>query len=491
MNWKNLILGLALGCCINLPAQELISLDLADAVQIAKGESPTSQLADARLKNSYWRFKAFQANYKPQMFLDATLPSINRTISQIVDPETGQQNFLPISFMTNRMFLSLQQNIPLTGGQVYLSSGLQRTDNFGVLNGQAWYSTPVVIGINQPLFAFNSMKWERKVEPLRYQEAKLDNIEAREQSALEAVGSFFDVYIAQIELEAALVDKANADTLFILSKGRYEVGKIAENELLQIELSAMNADTRRAQAELNLQTSTEELRRTLNYNQKVSFKLNIPDTLPVVLIDPDKALSEAIKNRRISVEHDRRLLEAERDMMEAKVGNGISATLNGSFGLQQTAATFSGAYQNPIDQEQISLGIQIPLADWGKNRSQKEIARTNMELVQLTIKQERVAFEQGILIKVQQFDMIRRRTEIAERSFDIAQRSYDLALKRYRIGKIGITELNQALSGMQEARTVFYQALRNYWYAFYEMRRITLYDFIENQAITSTLETPN
>ena len=104
------------------------------------------------------------------------------------------------------------------------------------------------------------MKWDRKIEPLRYQENKRFFNESKEQAAATASDLFFDLLIAQLNLEAALKNKANSDTLYQVSQGRYGVGRIAETDLLQIELSVMNANAALASANLNAQTANEELR---------------------------------------------------------------------------------------------------------------------------------------------------------------------------------------------------------------------------------------
>ncbi|MBK8045359.1 MAG: hypothetical protein IPK21_23515 [Haliscomenobacter sp.] len=51
--------------------------------------------------------------------------------------------------------------------------------------------------------------------------------------------------------------------------------------------------------------------------------------------------------------------------------------------------------------------MEIPIADWGKAKARREIAQSNFELERLNVAQERVNFEQSILLKVRQFDLVR------------------------------------------------------------------------------------
>jgi outer membrane protein TolC len=45
------------------------------------------------------------------------------------------------------------------------------------------------------------------------------------------------------------------------------------------------------------------------------------------------------------------------------------------------------------------------------------------------------------------------------------------------IGRIGIDNLYIAQNEKDQAKTQYVQALRQYWQAYYQLRRLTLYDF--------------
>ena len=48
-------------------------------------------------------------------------------------------------------------------------------------------------------------------------------------------------------------------------------------------------------------------------------------------------------------------------------------------GLTQTAERLSDVYRNPMDQQLISIGIRIPLVDWGVGKGRVEVAKSNLE----------------------------------------------------------------------------------------------------------------
>ena len=54
---------------------------------------------------------------------------------------------------------------------------------------------------------------------------------------------------------------------------------------------------------------------------------------------------------------------------------------------------------------------------------------------------------------------------------------YNVAQNRYLIGKIDITNLNIALTEKDDAKRSYIEALKSFWTAYFELRRLTLYDF--------------
>lgn len=476
-------LTLVLPCMVNAQSDTL-RLNLSQAVNLAVGRAPDVQIAKTALNNNYWRYQSFLADYRPQIDLTATFPNFNRSIEPITLPD-GTDRFVNRSLMSNSVGLSLQQGITLTGGRIFANTGLQRIDIFRTSgdNVISYLSTPINIGFIQPIFGFNELKWDKRIEPVAYDEARRGYSEDMEEVAFQAAQLFFQVLIAQLNLEAARRDKASADTLYVISKGRFEVGRIAETELLQIELRVMNADADIARSYLNLQTNTERLRNFLGITEAVDFQLTPPAALPVFNIDAEQALGYARKYRSEGLTFQRRLLEAERNVAQAKANSGPSLDLSINFGLSQTAGSLGDAYNDPLDNERIRLGLDMPIADWGKRKARLEISKSQQALTQLQVTQEQVNFEREILIKVQQFDLLRTQVRLALRTYEVALKRLDISRKRYRIGKIGVTDLNIAISEEATARQGYVNALQEFWLAYYELRRLTLFDFENNQPL--------
>lgn len=472
-------------CQLGLSQPDTLRAGLSEIVGMAIGGAPDVQIAQTAVRNNFWRYQSFLADYKPQISFGATLPNLNRSIQPITLPD-GSEAFINRALMSNSVNLSLEQDVALTGGSIFAQTGLERIDIFRTASNDgsiSYLSTPVAIGFQQPLFQYNALKWEREVQPLLYEEAQRAYSEDMENVAYDAALLFFDVLIAQLNLEAARRDKRDADTLLAISRGRFEVGRIAETELLQIELSAMNADASLANNALSLQTSTEALRNFLGIEEAVYFIPQTPENIPVFTVDAEQALQLAKANRSETVAFQRRMKQAEQEVARAKGTTGPSANVSGYFALSQTANAFNNAYSDPLDQERLNISLNVPIADWGKARSRIEIARSNQELTALQVQQSRIAFEREILVKVQQFDLQRQQVSLALRAYEVAQKQLDITRQRYRVGKIAIADLNISIGQEANARVAYANALRNFWLAYYDLRRLTLFDFEQQRSL--------
>ena len=488
MAWKYLLSSLFIFLVFSdkMSAQtDTIRMDMKQLIELAKSESPEILLAEIKFSNSYWRHQSYLADLRPQIAFRGNLPLINRTIEPIILPD-GSEDFRSRSFMNNNASISLSQLVPGTGGTVFLSTGLSRIDLFGgsgINTTTSWLSTPVSLGFSQPLFRYNPWNWAAQIEPLRIKEAERQYSEELEAISYRAVNLFFDVITAQLNLQAATVDAANADTLYQLSLGRYELGRIAETDLLQMELNLRNAEAQIAQSRISLNIAMDRLRDFLGIESEVFFDFLLPEDVPDIMPEPDFALEQAQLHRSRVLSFQRQLLESQSEVDRAKGSTGLDLQISGSVGFSQTSDDFAGAYRNLIDQEQLSVGISFPIADWGKTRARREIARAQLELTEMTIRQESINFEREILIKVQQYQQVKQQVDLSRKSMEITDKRLEITTNRYLIGKIGTLDLNLALGERESARRAYIQALRSFWQTHYEIRGLTMYDFVERRSL--------
>ncbi len=476
-------------CFINLKAQNpQKTLTLDDVITIAKKQSPDGLVAINKFKSSYWQFRTYKASFMPMLSFNATMPNINRSISKITNPD-GSQSFVETKSTDYSAKMSLSKTIGLTGGQISINSGLERLDVFSATNTTSYLSNPVTIGFNQPLFSYNSYRWANKIQPLMYNEAKQQYLEDIELLSMKATNLFFDLLDAQIRAHIAKVNQANNDTLYKIAKGRYNLGKIAENELLQLELSLLNSNLQLEQTRNEVEVALFKLKSFLGIKSNEKIELIIPQQIMNIKIDIEKAVAEARNNRTDAIAFDRKLIEARSNVNRARTENRFNANIYALYGLTQSANTYNAVYKSPLDQQQLSLGLQVPILDWGLAKAKIKVAESNQELVNTQIAQQKIDFDQEIMIKAMQFNMQYSQLLISAKADTIGEKRFLVTKERYMIGKLNITDLNIAMTEKDVASQSYLSALRSFWNNYFEMRRLTLYDFINNSTLNVDFET--
>jgi outer membrane protein TolC len=462
-------------------ADSSLLLTLNDVVEIARRQSPSVLYARHSFRSSYWNYVYHKANYLPSLTF-ASSPRFNHSINSITLPD-GTVRYVPQNLLWTDASFSITQNVALTGGSFFIQSALQRTD---ILSDKSfsYKSTPVLIGYQQSLFGYNGLKWDRKLEPLRFEAAKKTYIKTLEQVAANAIVRFFNLAFAQTNLGIANVNYANADTLYAFAKGRYEIGTITENEMLQLEVNRLSEESNRLNTQLEVDDRMEDLRSYLGIKEPVKITLQIDSSIPLPQVDIDKALSLAVANNPdiLNMEYQRK--QSESNVAYAKANAGLKADLYMQIGLAQTGQDFETAYRNPLSQQYVEVGISFPILDWGRSKGRVQVAKSNRDMVYAQTEQDRNNFEQNILKTVKQFNLLSRRLEVAVKTDLSAERRNEIARRLYLLGKSTILDLNASITDKDSAKRNYLNVLYNYWSLYYTLRSLTLFDFEKNIPIT-------
>jgi len=427
-----------------------ISLSLRNVVDMAISQSSAVKYVQNQDVNYYWRWKNHQTRFRPQLTLSGNLPDFENQTKPIVQPD-GSIIFNQVTQLETSAQLSLSQPIPQLGAYVYAASGLVRLQDFN--NSTIGFSgVPVSVGITQPLFAYNWMKWSRLTEPLVYEEAQKRFIESIEEISYNATARFFNYLKIQTNYTLAISNLSNSRDNLKIAEVKRELGSISENDFSRIQLSVFNAQKALNNARIDLKNADYELKKYIGLNQNKFIDLIIPLDMFLWEVDPDIALRESLDNRKETPQFERRLIQADRDLVRAKREAGVGATLSMSYGVSNSADYFGGVYENPEKQQNVSLYLSMPIMDWGRSESKVKLAESQRELVLYDVVQDRQDFERGVVVQVEQFNMIRTQIATAEAADKVAEEGYKIALKKFQNGEISITDLNISLPHQKQAR---------------------------------------
>lgn len=463
-------------------AQGITRLSLPEVVQMAKGQSIAARQASTTKETKYWEWRTFQSNYKPQLVLNGNLPAFTRSFTEVVQPD-GTIQFQPVRYNNSSLNLSLSQSVMQTGGQIYATTQLQRFDDFARKN-TLYNSTPFAVGYEQPIFRFNPLKWDKKIEPLKYDESRQVYIESLEKIAVKSTEYFFNLLLAQVNLQIAETNLANTQTIVKIANEKYEIGKTTRNEILQLQLESLKAQKAIATAKRDLEIATLNLKAYIGLQNDDKLELIIPADILVIPVSNQIALQEAFDNRSDAISFRRQILEADRAVAKAIGDNGLNMTLTASVGFSNRGLTIPELYQKPQSQESVQLQLDIPILDWGRSKSRTKTAEAQKKLTEHTVEQAKQTFRQEIYTQVTLFEMLRNQLSLTAQADSIASEKYQIAQDRYVLGNLSITDLSIAFQEKDQAKRDHINALQDYWKTHYELRYLTLYDFEKNKKIS-------
>ncbi|MCF7569385.1 TolC family protein [Sabulilitoribacter arenilitoris] len=456
-------------------------ITLTEAINIAQKKSPEYKRNLNRNQANYWRFRNYKAGFLPQFRLNATLPAYsNRIIRQTND--AGQDIFVNQNQLVIEGGLSVSQSIPYTGGTLSVFSNLERVELFGLADNIQYSVVPLSLSYFQESLLFNPFKWDKKIEPLIYEESKREFVENMERISVNTARRYFELLKAQMQLKIAEVNLLNQDTLYQIAKGRFKMGKIAENELLQMELTLLNSKNNVTTNTVELKRTSQNLARYLELDTE-DIELDIPEELPLFDVSIEKALSEAQSNRKAIIEFRRQRLEAEKEVAFQKGNNRLQLGVRANFGVSQNGEDFNDLFSSYNKQQNVSVTLGIPLFDWGVSKSRRKMAEADLSLTENNIKQDKQEFEQEIYLHVLNWSSQRDFLFTAQKAKEVATKRYDISKKRYVLGKIDILNLNVALEQRDRAVLQYLNSLEDFWRDYYVLRQLTLYDFIKDEKI--------
>jgi outer membrane protein len=460
---------------------DTIKLSLPELVIMAKEKSISARQASTIKKTKYWEYRVFRSNYQPQLSLDGTLPKYNKTFAEVVQPD-GTILFQPIHNNNSALNLSFSQSIAATGGTVFGTTKLQRFDDFE-RNNILYNGAPFGVGYTQPLFQFNELKWEKKIQPLKYAESRQAFIEDMEQISIKVNGYFFDLLMAQVNLQMSETNLLNTRKIMVIANEKFDIGKISKNEILQLKLEQLKAEKAVGIARRDMEIATLNLRSYTGLQEATKIALTLPAAAINMQVTSEKVLAEAYANRSDAIAFERRIAEARRDVSKAKGDNGLNASLTAQLGYSKSATTLSKVYESPKDQQQVYLSFNIPILDWGRSKSRTKTAQANLEFTTYAVEQDKQTFMQEIVTQVTLFDMMKDQLLLTASADSIAGEKYQIAKDRYVLGNLSITDLSIAFQEKDQAKRDYIAALRDSWGAYYQLRFLSLYDFEKHEKI--------
>ncbi len=461
-------------------------ITLNEAIALARIQSVDAAVALNELKTAYWEYRTFRANLLPEVNFTGTLPNYRKIYNSYQNAD-GTYSYVRDNVLGLSGEVSIDQNIWLTGGKLSLTSSLDYLKELGSNGSKQFMSVPVSLELTQPIFGVNTLKWDRRIEPVRYSEAKAAFISATEEVTMKAITYYFELLLAKESLATERQNKTNADRLYEVAIAKRKMGQISENDLLQLKLNALQSKADVTAAESNLNAKMFQLRSFLGVSEQETLNPTLPTSVPMLNMEYKRVLEKALERNSFAQNIRRRQLEADYEVATAR-GNLRSIDLFASVGYTGQSNALSTAYRGLVDNQVVQVGVKIPILDWGKRRGQVRVAKSNREVVLSKIRQEQMDFNQNIFLLVENFNNQAQQLNIAQEADLIAEKRYQTSVETFMIGKISTLDLNDAQNSKDEARQKHISELYYYWYYFYQIRSLTLWDFERNTELEADFE---
>lgn len=484
-------LGLVLLLALGMQAQKTVKLNLNRTIELANDSSLSAFKYQHIYLSGYWEYRTFKANRLPSMTLNLTPAQYYRNITQRYDSEQNLDVYREQQMFTASGGLSITQNLDWTGGTFYINSDLDYMRNFGDTKYTQYSSIPVRVGYQQSLIGYNAFRWDRKIEPLKFEKMKKQLIYNMESVSEDAVNYFFNLALAEAEHKLAQDNVASSDTLYKIGARRYKIAAISQADLLTLQLDKVNARNTLQNARMSMKRAMFSLASFLDMDKNTEIDTELPVRPEKVLISMDKALAFARNNNPSFLEEKQNVLEAQRSVDKTKKESRFNASLNASVGFNQVSDNFSGAYHHPLQQDLVSLSVSIPILDWGVRKGKYNMARNNLNVVKIAARQKELSVEEEVIMTVNDFNVQQEMTGSAEEALNLARLAYEQTTQRFIIGKVDVNSLTLALNRQQEAQKNYIAALQNYWLSYYKIRKLTLYDFLTDSSLSDKFDYQN
>lgn len=486
MNRKIFIICILVGFSLLSKAQNSRRLSLTESIEMAADSSLQAFRAQNLHMSQYWEYRTFKAGRLPSLSLQMTPIQYYRDFTRRYNSEKDIDEYRRQQSLYSYGNLTLSQNFDLTGGTFYIDSELGFMQNLGDNNISQFSSVPIRVGYYQSLFGFNSFKWQKKIEPLKYEKAKKQFIYSQEEISESVIGYFFMLAMAQAEYSMASDNVASSDTLYNLGQERHKIAAISQADLLTLRLDAVNARNNLKNAEISLKRAMFNFASFLNIEKETQIELQLPDRPRDVKISPEIALQFARENNPDFLAYQQEILEAEREVERTKKSSNFDASFSVSIGFNQVAGNFADAYKKPLQQDVVSVGLTVPIIDWGVRKGRANMAINNLNVSKISVLQKELSLEQEVIMTVNDFNIQQDLIRSAEEALELSTMAYTQTKQRFIIGKADINSLTLSLNRQESARKNYISALQNYWLSYYRIRKLTLYDF-EKQAPLSYL----
>ncbi len=460
-------------------------LTLEEALKIAETNSPTMKKTRLSLVRSQENLNAQNAALKSSFSLSINPIgySQNRTFNELISEWNSTKTTESFGLFT------VSQPIVLTDARVSLTNRFGYTDSYSEYSDKTTkgFSNNLSLSLDQPLFTYNRTKLQLRELELALENSQLNY--AIQLLSLEKMVTqgFYYVYQQQQSLEIARQAYQNMRQSYEVSKNKVDAGISPREEMFQAELNLATTRSDFENKQVSLDNAKDDFKIMIGmslYEDLIVLPNIAVDTVKIDIafaIDQGLANRMELRQRKISIE------ESEFELIQTKSLNEFKGSLGLSVGLFGDNEKFGDVYDNPTDNESVSLSLIIPLWDWGEKKSRIKASEATIETANISLEEEQNDIILSIRKVYRNLLNLQNQIGIAQQNVTNAQLTYDLNLEKYKNGDLTGMDLNIYQNQLSEKQLSYTNSLIEYKLELLNLKIQTLYDFENKKPVTPVM----
>lgn len=465
------------------------SISLQVAIEILSIHSPSAEIEKLNYRNELLKFENFKKSYLPSISFDFNPINFNRSYKLLQKTEDGSYTYVE-DYSNNSSFgATIRQKIGFTGGELTLSSNLYYLNEFSK-KATSFNTTPISLGYSQSLWGGGkNNKYEQKIERRKNEAALKEFCMKMTDIQQQTLSLYMDAVLTQLEMDLLSKNHIAFESLLRIAKTKKEQGTFTEYDYKQVELQFAN----NLYATENMRKTFEESLHKLLIFLGVPFEnnKNIHIEIPVFNLpqkmDADFIANQIYRNNPFVLNQEIKRLEAEKSFFSTKLSNQFNGRLNVSYGINQYAETLREAYAHPNSRQSITLGLEIPIFQWGANRNNIRMAKNTYQARIIDLKKSETEFASRVQTEINTYNKNVNLWILAKQAFQLAEEQYDMTMNKITLGKASVYELESVRREQTSTMRNYYNAIRDLWTSYYKIRSLALYDFVRHADLVEVL----
>ncbi|MFG0586658.1 TolC family protein [Acinetobacter sp. YQ_14] len=385
---------------------------------------------------------------------ESLLTANQPTVREIQDRSSFEQILEQIrTYQANQSSWQTQQN--MASAQLK-QSGLWANPSISIEQTglQSNQDQELAIGISQPLDLFGQRKAAQKVAKLSANQVDLEQQRYNAELALIVQYAWSQVALWQLEksliAEQLQVSQQNLEA----TEKRYQAGSIAQVDVERVRIAHLENQRIYQQADLQLQVAQQQLASFWgsDSNQyRISPSVNeLWSRATQVKVDQEQI--ENLFERGLQLETQRQ--QASIEQLKAKSRPQPTMTL----GVNRTRSVDQNT------ENQLRLGVEIPLNIFNKQKYGIQIAEAKQTLIQQQQRFYRQQNQMDIEIRLAELNGLQAQfQQLNNQQIPLATQVQQKTLQGFRLGKFAVTDVQQATVQLQDVRLRKVQLLKQAW----------------------------